>query len=67
MSAPRAGRPLDGPITIRASGEPRPTADMLRQRSPLSPGVNTCYATLENLDAQQQWLGHIAAGHIKIA
>jgi len=31
---------------------------------PLSPGVDTSYPTLENLDAQQQWLAHIAAGQI---
>ena len=27
--------------------------------SPLSPGVDTSYPTLEHLDAQQQWLAHI--------
>ena len=30
----------------------------------LSQGVDTSFPTLENLDAQQQWLTHIAAGQI---
>ena len=67
MRAPRAGRPLGEPIAIRAAVEPKPTADMRKQRPHLSPGVDTRYPTLENLDAQQQWLGHIQAGRIKVA
>jgi hypothetical protein len=67
MRAPRAGRPLGGPITIRATVEPRPTADMLKQRPHFLPGIDTSYPTPENLDAQQQWLGHIQAGRIKVA
>ena len=32
----------------------------------LSPGVDTSYPTLENLNAQQEWLGHIRAGRINV-
>jgi len=31
---------------------------------PLSPGVDTSYPTLENLDAQKEWEARIAAGRI---
>ena len=43
-----------------------PSASERLKWPPLSPGVDTSYPTLENLDAQQLWLAHIAAGRIKV-
>jgi hypothetical protein len=43
-----------------------PAAQSMK-RPTLLPSVDTSYPTLENLDAQHQWLAHIAAGRITCA
>ena len=45
---------------------PEPPPEAIAKRPHLPPSFGTSYPVDEHLDAQQDWLAHIAAGRIKI-
>lgn len=54
--------------TIRWNHRSDPPASVIAQRPPLAPETRSAFGqTNENLDAQNAWEAHIAAGRIAVA
>ena len=60
----RTGKPFSLIPTYAVTPDPSP--DVMAKRPQLAPSVGTCFQTDDHLDAQNDWLAHIAAGRITI-